>query len=144
MNRREFSYYLLLATMVVFLVGLGTAATWYATPRIQTEWVHRLAVADYPPSEIPYSMQREGHYFWLVNRDGAFLALNPVSPDGWGCFHAWNMPNMRFENPCSGSKYGLDGSWVEGDVPLGLGRYLVEVEGDRVVVRIPRPVPLLK
>lgn len=144
MNRREFLYYLLFATMAIFLVGLGTAATWYATPRIQTEWVHRLDVADYPPSEIPYLIRENDHHFWLINIDGKFLALNPVSPDGWDCVHAWNMPNMRFENPCSGSKYALDGSLVESDVALGLETYPIEVDGDTVVVRIPRPGSLLK
>ena len=40
-----------------------------------------------------------------------------------GCIYAWNTANDRFECPCHGSKYRLDGRRVESPAPRSLDRF---------------------
>ncbi|MEP6986335.1 MAG: Rieske 2Fe-2S domain-containing protein, partial [Chloroflexota bacterium] len=35
----------------------------------------------------------------------------------------WVQTNYRFECPCHGSKYQLDGHWIEGPAPRSLDRF---------------------
>jgi cytochrome b6-f complex iron-sulfur subunit len=43
-----------------------------------------------------------------------------------GCIYAWVSANNRFECPCHGSKYRLDGRRVESPAPRTLDRFLLE------------------
>ena len=42
-----------------------------------------------------------------------------------GCIYDWNDANGRFECPCHGSKYRLDGRRIESPAPRSLDRFLV-------------------
>ena len=44
-----------------------------------------------------------------------------------GCLPKWVDTNHRFECPCHGSKYQLDGHWIEGPAPRSLDRFKTTV-----------------
>jgi cytochrome b6-f complex iron-sulfur subunit len=95
----------------------------------------------------------EGRY-WLVNLDTTvdqgsermYLASDETEPivgvaaiykvcTHLGCIYAWNTANQRFECPCHGSKYRLDGRRIESPAPRSLDRFLVEIlDADGVVL----------
>ncbi|RMG92466.1 MAG: hypothetical protein D6706_16790, partial [Chloroflexi bacterium] len=43
-----------------------------------------------------------------------------------GCIYSWVPANNRFECPCHGSKYRLDGRRIEGPAPRTLDRFKLE------------------
>jgi Rieske Fe-S protein len=45
-------------------------------------------------------------------------------------------PEVAFEDPCGGSVFALDGSWVGGPAPRALDHYPVRVVGDTAQVRV--------
>ena len=47
-------------------------------------------------------------------------------------------PDVAFEDPCGGSTFALDGSWVGGPAPRALDRYGVRVVGDTAEIRVNR------
>ena len=68
------------------------------------------------PQEIP-----EGR-LWLSNSGEGMLALYAVCTH-LGCLPGWNTNNFRFECPCHGSKFELNGTYIEGPAPRGLDRF---------------------
>jgi len=49
-----------------------------------------------------------------------------------------NAQDVAFEDPCGGSVFALDGSWVGGPAPRALDRYGVRVVGDTAEIRVNR------
>ncbi len=76
--------------------------------------------------------------FWLANigpKEAAkgggkqgILALYKVCVH-LGCLYAWVDSTVRFECPCHGSKYHLDGTYIEGPAPRDLDRFKVTLVG---------------
>ncbi|MBK8987009.1 MAG: ubiquinol-cytochrome c reductase iron-sulfur subunit [Chloroflexi bacterium] len=80
--------------------------------------------------------------FWLVNLDTnqannrMYLASDESQPivgvaaiykvcTHLGCIYTWTNSNDRFECPCHGSKYRLDGRRIESPAPRALDRFKV-------------------
>ena len=109
------------------------------------------ALADFPPSEHPYSVTAGDKRLWLVNFDGELLAFNPRLVTFQGrrrCDVVWVPTNRRFEDPCSGAKLGLDGRWLDpsvavqaADEPHHLERYRVEVREGEIWIDLTAVTP---
>lgn len=52
-----------------------------------------------------------------------------------GCRVPWCASSIGFECPCHGSKYDSIGEYFAGPAPRNLDRFVVEVRGDRFIVR---------
>lgn len=52
-----------------------------------------------------------------------------------GCRVPWCASSIGFECPCHGSKYNSVGEYFAGPAPRNLDRFVVEVRGDRLIVR---------
>lgn len=139
-NRREFLYYLLFTVIALFSFLLLVLGTWYVTGPGCRRCVH-LALAEYPPADIPYKIIREDVTFWLVHTHEALLALDPHTPDWRRCEYNWESPNSRFVDPCHGSKFALDGALLEGPADQSLDRYRIRVEDSTIVVNLARVIP---
>jgi cytochrome b6-f complex iron-sulfur subunit len=63
---------------------------------------------------------------WVVETDQGMLGLYKVCTH-LGCLYKWVPANNRFECPCHGSKFELDGTWIEGPAPRDLDRFEVIV-----------------
>lgn len=144
MTRREFLYYIWGASMALLTAEAAGAVLWFAMPRFRagefggtfTVDVARLPQPDSGP--VPYN---EGK-FWLVNigpQAAQKKQARGTSPQGTkpgvvalykvcthlGCLYKWVDLNNRFECPCHGSKFNVNGTWIEGPAPRNLDRFVV-------------------
>lgn len=146
MTRREFLYYIWGASIALITVEAGGLIIWFALPRFRagqfggqfTVAVDTVPQVNDPPNNFP-----EGR-FWLVNLDTTssqgsermYLASDEVESiigvaaiykvcTHLGCIYDWNQANERFECPCHGSKYRLDGRRIEDPAPRSCDRFLV-------------------
>jgi len=152
-NRREFLYYIWGASIALFSAQSVGAIIWFLIPRFRegefggsfTLPKDKLPAINAEPFNFP-----DGR-FWLVNLDTeqpnermyrvdddpatlqGVLAIYKVCTH-LGCIYAWNVANQRFECPCHGSKYRLDGRRVESPAPRTLDRFEVSAVDDGGVV----------
>lgn len=126
LTRREFLYYIWGASMALLLAGSGGAVLWFAYPRFREGefgGIFSLDVDDLPapdsgPIEFPEIK------LWLVNTSQGMVGIYKVCTH-LGCLYKWVPTNHRFECPCHGSKFQLDGTYIEGPAPRNLDRFAV-------------------
>ncbi len=143
MSRREFLYYIWLASMAILTAQAGGATLWFAYPRFKAGEFGGLFTIDV--SEVPTPDSGPKPYdngrFWLVNL-GDQNATDPRQPKDYpqtiglkalykicvhlGCIYKWVATNNRFECPCHGSKYLLTGTRIDGPARRNLDVFLVE------------------
>ncbi len=88
------------------------------------------------------------HDVWVVRRSPAeFTVFSPICPH-LGCEYNWNGQTRRFECPCHGSVYAIDGKVLGGPAPRPLDTLPARVEGGDLYVEwetfkigIPEKVP---
>ena len=148
MSRREFLYYIWGASIALFAAELTGLLIWFLIPRFRegdfggefTLPLDTVPDVNAPPENFPDGL------FWLVNLDsGQPNELFDLAPDEaaegkkfkgvaaiykvcthLGCIYDWTPANDRFECPCHGSKYRLDGRRIESPAPRSLDRFPIE------------------
>lgn len=163
MTRREFLYYIWGASMALITAELTGLIIWFAIPRFRegefggtfTYSADTLPDKNGPPNNFP-----DGR-FWLVNLDTTtdqgsermYLAQDESEPivgiaaiykvcTHLGCIYDWNVANQRFECPCHGSKYRLDGRRIESPAPRSLDRFeLAALDANNQVLGVSEPGP---
>lgn len=153
-NRREFLYYVMGASIALFSAQATGLIIWYLIPRFREgefggRFLNELTVL--PEVNQPPTGNDDGR-FWLVNLDidqpNQFLSLADDSDTKvkgvaaiykvcthLGCIYDWNEASSRFECPCHGSKYRLDGRRIESPAPRDLDRFQVialDAEGNEL------------
>jgi cytochrome b6-f complex iron-sulfur subunit len=128
-TRREFFNYIWGAAMALFMAEMGGAIFLYALPRFKPgEFGGTFSVpaSSLPkPGDAPFANQ-EGR-FWLANTDQGVYAIYKVCTH-LGCIYAWQPLTKRFECPCHGSKFQLNGTYIEGPAPRSLDRFVIRVQ----------------
>jgi cytochrome b6-f complex iron-sulfur subunit len=139
-SRREFLNYVWAGSLAIFMAASGGAMLAFAMPRFREgefggtftvgTVAEKLPAADSPPVNYPDLR------FWLVNigpeeaaKGGGIeglVALYKVCVH-LGCLYAWVDSTVRFECPCHGSKYQVDGTYIEGPAPRDLDRFRVVI-----------------
>ncbi|MDH5508198.1 MAG: hypothetical protein OEZ02_13330 [Anaerolineae bacterium] len=71
---------------------------------------------------------------YLVLINGVPYAFDTRDPHPNGCPIRWSQTNQRFEEPCLGSTYALDGSYLTGPSPRGMDQYPVRTEDGSVQI----------
>lgn len=136
LNRQEFSYYLLFAVLILFFVFTAVLSLLYALPRPNITMT-RVAIgesADFPSMERPYAVTAEEANLFIVRTETGWLALNGLTPFHKSCRFVWTEANQRFEDPCFGSKFTLDGRLLEGPATRNLDQYpITEKSGELFV-----------
>lgn len=141
MSRREFLFYVWGASIALLTAQSAGLLVWFLIPRFREGEFGGLFPLDLDaipdvntqPADIP-----DGR-FWLVNLDsGQPNELMYQAPDEdpivgvaaiykvcthLGCIYSWTPANNRFECPCHGSKYRLDGRRIESPAPRTLDRF---------------------
>ncbi len=120
-SRREFLYYIWGASMVMLLGQATAGLVWFALPRFREGefgGTFRFTSAELPevgqaPINVPTGR------FWLSNSTAGFYALYGVCTH-LGCLPKWSDVSTRFECPCHGSMYEMDGTWITGPAPRPL------------------------
>jgi cytochrome b6-f complex iron-sulfur subunit len=129
---------------LVTLQGAGLLV-WFLIPRFREGefgGAFNVGIDDLPEVNAPPANFAEGR-FWLVNLDSTqpndLMYQAPDEPNPiqgvaaiykvcthLGCIYSWTPANSRFECPCHGSKYRLDGRRIEAPAPRTLDRFLVQ------------------
>lgn len=146
-TRREFLYYIWGASIALLLVESTGLLIWFLIPRFREgEFGGLLTLPiDVLPEVNDAPLNFPDGRFWLVNLDTAnpqgqtrmYRAEDePEETKGvaaiyivcthLGCIYAWTTVNDRFECPCHGSKYRLDGRRIEAPAPRSLDRFHLE------------------
>lgn len=154
LTRREFLYYIWGGSLALFVVEFTGLMVWFMLPRFRegefggtfTLPVDVLPDVNAPPFNFP-----DGR-FWLVNVDNddpegcermwkapgdedivGVAAIYKVCTH-LGCIYAWVDANDRYECPCHGSKYRLDGRRIEDPAPRNLDRFKLAALDDNETV----------
>jgi cytochrome b6-f complex iron-sulfur subunit len=150
-TRREFLYYIWGASIALALAETTGAVIWFILPQFRAGEFGAPYTVDAglipPPDGEPVGFP--ALRFWLVNvgPQGAQLrATNERPKPGTGelqgtrpgivalytvcthlgCLYKWVPTNHRFECPCHGSKYNINGTYIEGPTPRSLDRMLIQ------------------
>jgi len=143
-SRREFLNYVWGASMALFMAQFGGAIFLFALPRFREgefggrktigSVSEKLPKPDSPPAAFPDVK------VWLANV-GPGAASSGGGQQGLvalyrvcvhlGCLYAWVDSTNRFECPCHGSKYQLDGTYIEGPAPRDLDRFVVKLLNEK-------------
>jgi cytochrome b6-f complex iron-sulfur subunit len=128
-TRREFLNYVWGAAMALFMAETGGAIFLYALPRFKAGefgGTFSMPASSLPkPGDAPLANQ-DGR-FWLSNTDQGVYAIYKVCTH-LGCIYAWQTLTKRFECPCHGSKFQLNGTYIEGPAPRSLDSFVIRVQ----------------
>jgi cytochrome b6-f complex iron-sulfur subunit len=143
-TRREFLYYIWGASMALLTVQAAGLLVWFLIPRFREGefgGAFLVKVEDVPePNSDPRNFP-DGR-FWLVNLNtndpNELMYHAPEDPPEivgiaaiykvcthLGCIYSWTDSNNRFECPCHGSKYRLDGRRIQAPAPRNLDRFKI-------------------
>lgn len=145
LTRREFLFYIWGASMAVFTAEFAGLFVWFALPRFKAGefgGIFEVPIDQLPAVNTKPTGFSEGR-FWLVNLDTSqpnnimYRAADETEDligvaavykvcTHLGCIYAWNSANERFECPCHGSKYRLDGRRIEDPAPRTLDRFEIQ------------------
>ncbi|MCA9959464.1 MAG: Rieske 2Fe-2S domain-containing protein [Anaerolineales bacterium] len=144
MTRREFLYYIWGASIALLTAQSAGLLVWFLIPRFREgEFGGKFVVSvDNVPAVNSEPINVPDGRFWLVNldTDQPNALMEKVSDEGpikgvaaiykvcthLGCIYSWTPTNNRFECPCHGSKYRLDGRRIEDPAPRTLDRFEIE------------------
>jgi cytochrome b6-f complex iron-sulfur subunit len=127
-SRREFLYYAWTASMALLLAESAGMLIWFGLPRFREGefgGTFPFTGADVPPIGSSPTDIPEGK-IWITNSEEGIVALYKVCTH-LGCLYKWVDANGRFECPCHGSKYEVDGTYIEGPAPRSLDRFAMTI-----------------
>jgi cytochrome b6-f complex iron-sulfur subunit len=146
-NRREFLFYVWGASLALFTAQATGLIIWFMLPRFREGEFGGLFplenIRDILPSLNSAPVNNAKGRFWLVNVDSSqpndlMYKANEDPAEGvrgvaaiytvcthLGCIYAWNSATNRFECPCHGSKFRLDGRRIETPAPRDLDRFKI-------------------
>jgi cytochrome b6-f complex iron-sulfur subunit len=123
-SRREFLYYIWGASIVLLIGEASAGLIWFALPRFKEGSFG--GIFTFPPDEVPAENRTPYHEssgrFWVSHPTAGLVVLYEVCTH-LGCIPKWSETNFRFECPCHGSKYQIDGHYIEGPAPRSLDRF---------------------
>lgn len=146
-SRREFLYYIWGASVVLLLGETTAGLIWFALPRFKEGEFG--GIFRFPPDEVPDQdsapLSQPAGRFWVSNSGDGFLALYAVCTH-LGCLPKWVPLNDRFECPCHGSKFEINGTYIAGPAPRNMDRFRATLTFDNGDVETTdsegNPIPL--
>jgi hypothetical protein len=83
---------------------------------------------------------------FIIRTGNGWLALDRRTPIPWadfeeGCTFAWEDANGRFVDPCSGSKFTLDGRLLESPAPQDLNQYPITERSGELFIDLTKMIP---
>jgi cytochrome b6-f complex iron-sulfur subunit len=123
-SRREFLYYIWGASMALLLGEAVAGIIWFALPRFKAGTFG--GVFPFPADKVPQAdtapVSEPAGRFWVSNANEGLVVLYAVCTH-LGCLPKWVDVNHRFECPCHGSKFQLNGTYIEGPAPRSMDRF---------------------
>ena len=153
-SRREFLFYIWGASILLITGELTIGTLWFAFPRFKEGefgGTFNFSPEEIPPMGVAPETVPAGR-FHIANVEDGMYALYMVCTH-LGCLPKWVPTNDRFECPCHGSKFQLDGTYIEGPAPRSLDRFPLTItygdngevietnaDGDALPVDFNRPI----
>ncbi len=127
-SRREFLNLAWLASLGFFIVDVAGVTFLFSMPRFKEGEFGGVftigTVADLPNTgSAPLNYPKVK--LWISNTDNGLMALYKVCTH-LGCLYNWSDQDGKFECPCHGSQYQLDGTYIQGPAPRSLDRFPVQ------------------
>lgn len=123
-SRREFLNYIWAASIVLLIGEASAGLIWFAMPRFKEGSfgsTFTISPDDLPELASSPNSNTVGR-FWIAQPQEGLVMLYVVCTH-LGCLYKWVGTNNRFECPCHGSKYELNGKYIEGPAPRSLDRF---------------------
>jgi hypothetical protein len=152
LNRQEVTFYFWFAALLWLGVALVAVIIWAVASVSGTRLTRLGLVADFPPRAQPYYLPVEvpgqtSKAVYLVNTGAEILALNAENMGKHPLFSCaervvWVPTNKRFEGPCTGNKFALDGKWISSfnNPRRGLDSFPLEVRDGEIWIDLNQPI----
>jgi hypothetical protein len=134
--------------MLIGLIGLavltGGMVLTYLWPRPQ--WLNLGPLSDFPPQAEPYLIEA-GPIFYLVHTPDQLAVFKPETPHPANQRYLWQADHQRFEDPLSGSRFKLDGTYFCGPAERDLDQYSYKISDSDLWVSLSsvrRGVPVVE
>ena len=136
LSRREFLYLLWAAAFIVLAIGVTAVSFWYFRPHSRPVLVAN--IADLASANPLFREADPGLVVYVVQFEEQVRAWDAVSPLS-GCGVIWVPINRRFEDPCSGAKWCLDGEIADRRFKkaTSLRDYEIDVRSDGQILLYP-------
>lgn len=124
LSRREFLNYVWAASIVLLIGEASAGLIWFAMPRFKEGLfgsTFTISPDDLPELASSPNSNTVGR-FWIAQPQEGLVMLYVVCTH-LGCLYKLVGTNNRFECPCHGSKYELNGKYIEGPAPRSLDRF---------------------
>ena len=162
LNRQELLTYIFLAAMGLFVLVTAGLLFWTISPMANVSPQVLLGqTADFPIATEPYLVrlelserkieayaEQDARFFpsiWLAHTEDGWFAFNrytpPIGLNSKSCIYAWTPTNGRFEDPCYGSKFTLDGRLIEPPAAQNLMSYPVTIREGEIWLDLSQPMP---
>lgn len=128
-SRREFLMYAWGASLGVLAAGSGVASYAFGLPRFKPGEFggeFNLGPASALPAVNAAPVPNTTGKFWMVRTEDGVRALYKVCTH-LGCLYEWDTLNYRFQCPCHGSRFWLDGSLMRGPAARGLDQFTIRM-----------------
>lgn len=132
------------AAAMSLLLAVATAAALLIAMLIPTTW-KPLGNAETLRQPTPQLLNIDGHELYLVWADNQPIAFNTADPHGpfnnAACHIRFEPSVNRFIDPCGGSTYELDGSYVRGPSPRSLDRFATRINQGQLEINVSTVLP---
>jgi hypothetical protein len=146
-SRREFLNYAFGASIALLTMGSCGGLAWFLQQQRfvddATSGLFRLDLEKLPLPQASPAFVREAQTYLSNSGNGLIALLGQCPYDRY--LVRWSETNFRFECPGCGSKYQLDGAYIEGSAARDLSKGIVRVTTEQGVVITPpdgAPVPV--
>jgi hypothetical protein len=120
--------YLRLGFFISILAVMGIFAVIVIQFAIPRERKISLGPVDtYPPSNNPYVIELDPGTAYLYNDQGSIRIFYRRNPSPNGCLINWNEIENAYIDPCTGTKYRINGSYIDGPTQRDLKELKVEI-----------------
>ncbi len=149
LDRRKFLKYLTLLISAIIAVILSVPILGYffdpVFRRMALVWSEVGPIAqikENEPTRLSFTSNIQEGYFstsvdrsvWVVKANGGLKVFSPICPH-LGCIYSWSDPDSRFECPCHGSIFDLNGTVLGGPAPRPLDTLNYKIENGILYVQ---------
>lgn len=89
-----------------------------------------------PPALVEIDM----HSLIIVQTDQQVIALDRRDSHAHKCFVRWQAERRELADPCLGTRYHPDGTYIAGPAPRDLNRYPLHISDGQLSINLAQPV----
>ncbi|MBI3091568.1 MAG: ubiquinol-cytochrome c reductase iron-sulfur subunit [Candidatus Tectomicrobia bacterium] len=131
LSRRGFFSAIAWGAFTAYMLALGAVLTRFFYPKILYEpsQKFRAGVPDDYPKGIVNESLKKAQRVWMIHTEKGIYSLIAICTH-LGCTPNWFLENNRFQCPCHGSNFTLEGDVIAGPAPQPLFRAKITLAAD--------------